>query len=116
MAFAGFVPKRRVITAIKNAHEAVVTAVSHGYSSDEYVRINVPSNYGMRLGSILAKITVINANTFSINHSTVMMNTFVTPTAPYTSAEVIPNDGKYSYIINKEQKNGSNRKFRANSC
>jgi hypothetical protein len=90
MTVADFIPKRRVITAITNATNAVVTAATHGYATNEFVRINVPSNYGMRLGNVLARVTVINANTFSINHDTLLMNAFAVPAAPFTSAEAVP--------------------------
>jgi len=90
MTIADYVPKRRAITAITNAQNAVVTSALHGYASDEYVRINVPSDYGMRLGNVLARITVINVNTFSINHDTQEMNAFAAPAAPFTSAEAVP--------------------------
>lgn len=87
---ADYVPKRRVVTAVTNATNAVVTSAAHGYATDEYVRINVPSNYGMRLGNVLARITVINVNAFSINHDTLLMNAFAAPGAPFTPAEAVP--------------------------
>lgn len=90
MSVADYVPKRRVITAITNAQNAVATAANHGYASDEYVRINVPVNYGMRLGNIIARITVININTFSLNVSTLLLDTFVVPGAPLVRAESVP--------------------------
>ena len=93
MSAADYVPKRRIVTAITNAPNGVVTAANHGYATDEYVRINVPINYGMRLGSVVAKITVINANTFSLNISTFLMDSFVVPGAPLTTAESVPISG-----------------------
>lgn len=90
MSVADFVPKRRVITAITNAQNAVATAANHGYASDEYVRINVPVSYGMRLGNIVAQITVINVNTFFLNVSTLLMDPFVVPGVPLTRSESVP--------------------------
>jgi len=90
MSVADFIPKRRVITAITNAQNAIATAANHGYASDEYVRINVPVSYGMRLGSIAARITVINVNTFFLNVSTLLMDPFVVPGVPLTRSEVLP--------------------------
>jgi len=90
MAIADYIPKRVIVTAITNAPNAVVTAASHGYTSGEYVRINVPLNYGMRLESVMAQITVINANTFFLNMSTLLMDPFVVPGVPLTRAEAVP--------------------------
>ena len=90
MSVADFIPKRRVITAITNATNAVATAAGHGYASDEYVRINVPVSYGMRLGNIEARITVININTFFLNVSTQLMDPFVVPGVPLTRSESVP--------------------------
>lgn len=91
MSVADFVPKRRVVTAITNAQSAIVTAANHGYADNEYVRVNVPIEYGMRLGEVLARITWINVNTFSIDHDTTGLDPFVVPVAtPQTMAEVVP--------------------------
>ena len=91
MATADFVPKRRIITAITNAMSGVVTALNHGYSDGEYVRVMVPVEYGMRLGNVLAKITWINIHTFSINHDTTALDPFVVPVAtPQTLAQSVP--------------------------
>lgn len=98
MSVADFVPKRVIITAITNAQNAVVTAANHGYSTDDYVRINVPVSYGMRLGNIEAKITVINVNTFFINVSTQLMDPFVVPGVPLTRAECVPISGPIDNI------------------
>jgi len=93
MTLADFVPKRRVITAITNAQIPVVTSASHGYSSGEYVRINVPVSYGMRLEHIVEVIEVIDADSFSITTSTLLMDPFVVPGAPLIRAEAVPVSG-----------------------
>ena len=90
MSVADFVPKRVIVTAITNAQNAVATAANHGYASDEYVRINVPVSYGMRLGNVMAQITVINVNTFFLNLSTLLMDPFVVPGVPLTRSEALP--------------------------
>jgi len=91
MSVPVFIPGRNVVTAITNAQNAVVTAAAHGYATGEIVRINVPQTYGMRLGNIQATITVINANTFSINYDTSAMVAFVVPgLAAFTPSEVLP--------------------------
>lgn len=76
---ADFVPLRRVVTAITNGDPAVVTATAHGYATDEVVRVNVPLKYRMRLPEDEYTISVINANTFSINFDTSSLDAFVIP-------------------------------------
>ena len=90
MSVADFIPKRGTITAITNAVNGVATVAGHGYSSDEYVRINVPINYGMRLCNIVSQITVINANTFFLNLSTLLLDPFVVPGVPSIESESVP--------------------------
>jgi len=91
MSTADFEPKRRIVTAITNGDPAIVTATSHGYSTGDIVRINVPLNYGMRLPKLEYEIIVVNANSFSINEDTTLLDTFVVPVvSPLTVAEVLP--------------------------
>lgn len=90
MALADYIPKRRIVTAITVAQNAVCTAAIHGYTSEDYVRINVPVSYGMRLGSVQSRITVINANTFFLNLSTEKLDAFLVPGVPLTRAEALP--------------------------
>lgn len=90
MAVADFEPERKVITAITNANPAVVTAASHGYTSGNYVRINVPLTYGMRFPKDEVEITVVNANSFSVNIDTSSLDPFVDPGGVITVAEVLP--------------------------
>jgi len=88
---ADFEPDRQVVTAITNAANAVITAATHGYSTDDIVRINVPLEYGMRLPKDEYKITVINANSFSIDFDTTLLDAFVVPViSPLTVAEALP--------------------------
>lgn len=98
MALADFVPKRRIVTAITNAQVPIVTSASHGYTSGDYVRINVPVSYGMRLGNVIEVIEVIDANTFSITTNTLLMDPFVVPGTPLTRAEVVPISGPIDNI------------------
>ena len=93
MSVADFVPKRRIVTAITNAQNAIATATDHGYATDEVIKVNVPESYGMRLGNIEAKITVINVNTFFLNVSTQSLDPFVVPGAPLIRAESVPISG-----------------------
>jgi len=86
-----FEPERKIITAITNASPAVVTAALHGYTSDDIVKINVPIEYGMRLPRYEYRITVRNANSFSIGYDTTSLDAFVVPAvATFTKAEVLP--------------------------
>ena len=88
---ANFEPDRHVITAITLANPGVVTAASHGYATDAIVRINIPVTYGMRLSGVQATISVVNANTFSIDVDTTLLDAFVVPIVePFTRAEVLP--------------------------
>lgn len=88
---ANFEPDRKVVTAITNADPAVVTAAAHAYTTADIVRVNVPVEYGMRLPANEYTITVINANSFSINADTSLLDAFVVPAiVPLTVAEVLP--------------------------
>lgn len=87
---ADFEPERKVVTAITNANPAVVTAATHAYTTADIVRVNVPVNYGMRLPPDEVEITVINANSFSINADTSLLDAFVNPGGTITVAEVLP--------------------------
>lgn len=88
---ANYEPDRKVVTAITNANPAVVTAATHAYTTADVVRINVPVDYGMRLPADEYTITVINANSFSINEDTTLLDPFVVPAViPLTVAEVLP--------------------------
>jgi hypothetical protein len=90
---ADFEPERKVVTAITNAAQAVITAAAHGYATSDVVRINVPVNYGMRFPTDEVIITVVNANSFSVNTDTSLLDTFVAPGGTVTSAEVLPISG-----------------------
>lgn len=88
---ANFEPERKVVTAITNADRALVTATAHGYTTTDIVRVNVPLNYGMRLPREAVEITVVNANSFSIDEDTSELDPFVVPGGtPLTTAECLP--------------------------
>ncbi len=90
MNFADFEPERKVVIAITNTDPAMVTATLHGYSTGDYVRINVPLNYGMRFPKNEILITVINVNSFWVNVNTTLLDAFVIPGAfPVNVAEVL---------------------------
>lgn len=87
---ANFEPDRKVVTAITNAASAVITATAHRYTTTDIVRVNVPLNYGMRLPKDEVEITVVNANTFSIDIDTSELDAFVVPGGTITTAECLP--------------------------
>ncbi len=75
-----FVPKRRFIANLTTAMNAVVTTTAaHGYSSDEYVVLIVPKEYGMHLDYVQVKITVTGLTTFVTDLDTSAMDPFVVP-------------------------------------
>lgn len=88
---ANFEPDRKVVTAITRGDPGIVTAATHGYTTADIVRINVPLDYGMRLPREEFEIIVLNANTFSIDEDTSEMDAFVVPGGtPLTVAEALP--------------------------
>ena len=88
---ADFEPERKVVSAITNANPAIITAAAHAYTTADIVRINVPVEYGMRFPPDELEITVINANSFSVNTDTTFLDAFVVPVVtPQTWAEVLP--------------------------
>lgn len=96
---ANFEPDRKVVTAITNADPGVVTAATHGYTTAEVVRVNVPLDYGMRLPREEFEIVVLNVNTFSIDEDTSELDPFVVPVvSPLTVAEVLPISGETDNI------------------
>jgi hypothetical protein len=94
-----FYPRRRYITAITQATNAVVTmSVAHAFTVGEKVRIIVPAAFGMtQLNNYLATITAVNytTNTITLDTSTVGYTAFAFPTsavaaAGVTFAQVVP--------------------------
>lgn len=95
-----FYPRRRVITKITKASEAVVTlSVTHGYSIGQKVRLKVPADFGMvEMHDLLATIVDIDTTTTSGNSITLDVDssaftTFAWPTTSnvaFSPAEVIP--------------------------
>lgn len=95
-----YYPRRRFITAITQATQAVVTlSVTHGYQVGQLVRMVVPSAFGMsQMNGLQATIVAINTNTSSGNTITLNVNSsafspFVFPltaAVPFTFAQVVP--------------------------
>jgi hypothetical protein len=95
-----FYPRRRYITSITQAAEAVVTlSVTHGYQVGQLVRMVVPSSYGMsQMNGILATIIDIDTdtaagNTITLNVDSSSFDAFAFPltaAAPFSPAECVP--------------------------
>jgi hypothetical protein len=95
-----FYPRRRYITKISQASQAVVTlSVTHGYQVGQIVRFVVPAVYGMtQMNGLQGTITAINTattngNTITVNINSSAFNAFAFPvsaTVPFSPAEVVP--------------------------
>lgn len=95
-----FYPRRRYITKISQAAQAVVTlSVTHGYKVGQEVRMVVPAAYGMvEMDGILATIVAVNTtttsgNTITINVDSSAFTAFAWPltaAVPFTAAETVP--------------------------
>ena len=101
-----FWPIRRLITDITNATQAVVTTASnHEYVDGMYIRLYVPSYYGMEWADGLAGyITVLTPTTFSIDIDTTNFAAYAIPAGgadPYArTTEAIPVGGQSKAIRN----------------
>lgn len=95
-----FYPRRRFITKITQATQAVVTmSVTHGYKVGQSVRFIVPAAYGMTqmnnlLGNIVAiDTTTTTGNTITVDIDSSSFTAFAWPltgAVPFTAAEVVP--------------------------
>lgn len=94
-----FYPRRRFITSISKASQAVVvTSVTHGYTIGQQVRFAVPAAYGMtQINGLTGNIVDINTsttvNSFTVDIDSSAFTTFAFPltaAVPFTPAEVIP--------------------------
>lgn len=89
-----FYPRRRYITNITQAANAVITmSVAHNFTVGEYVRIYVPdSNFGMtqiheQLGQITA-VTTGATNTITVNINSTSFSAFSFPTSAVAAAGI----------------------------
>jgi hypothetical protein len=97
-----FSPDRLAIADITKSNPGIVTTTEdHNFSDGQVVRLHVPRNYGMyELNQMQVIIKVITATSFSIFSSiipnnvlpvsTVTFGTFVVPSNPGFTAEVLP--------------------------
>ena len=91
----GFLPKRRYITRISQATNAVVTtSADHLYSLNEVVSFVLPPQFGMtQINGLQGKIIAVTATTFTVDIDTTAFNAFAYPLAgeyPFTQAQAIP--------------------------
>jgi hypothetical protein len=95
-----FYPRRRFITKISRAAQAVVTlSVTHGYKVGQVVRMVVPAAYGMiEMDGLQATIVAIDTtaatgNTITLDVDSSAFTAFAWPLTadvPFTAAEVVP--------------------------
>jgi len=95
-----YYPRRRYITKITRASQAVVTlSVTHGYQVGQIVRMHVPAAFGMvEMNNLQATIVAVNTTTTSGNTITLDIDSsaftaFAFPTTavyPFTPAQVVP--------------------------
>lgn len=94
-----FYPRRRFITEISVASQAVVTtSVTHQYTVGQQVRFNVPAAYGMveingLVGNIIGVDTSTSVNSFTVDIDSSAFTAFTFPltaAVPFSPAEVIP--------------------------
>lgn len=94
-----FAPRKRYITNITKAAQAVVTfSVSHGYQVGEVIRFNVSDKNGMQeIDNLQGEITAINTtnNTATVDINSTGFTTFDFPTSAeaakgYTPAHTVP--------------------------
>jgi hypothetical protein len=108
-----FTPVRIPIETISNSNPGIVTtSTDHNLTTGQVVRLHVPQNYGMvELNNILCIITVLSATTFSIQATQVppsvdintsFFPTFVIPSNPRFTAEVLPVGSGPTPITNTE--------------
>ena len=95
--FSDFEPQLHLIQTVSNSVNATVTTVTpHGYEDGIYVRINVPSTYGMTIFQE-TQILITGPTTFDTQINTLASDPFVAPTlyppVGFTPAQCIPMGG-----------------------
>lgn len=94
-----FMPRQRTITGITNAASAVITlAAASGLVVGEYIRIYVPTAFGMpQMNGQLALVTAVNAtplvNSITVDINSTGFGTFAFPasaTVPFTFPQIVP--------------------------
>ncbi len=94
-------PAMRVIIAITNARNALVTTsidgvtpADHKYITGTIVRLDIPVGFGMtQANKLFGPITVVSPTTFTIDIDTTFFDAFVIPTQypySYQNAQSVP--------------------------
>jgi len=107
-----YLPAMRIITAITQAIEAVVTtSFANDYVTGEIVRISVPfengrNTWGMgQIDGLTGTITVINTTQFSINIDTRAFDALVVPGAPINQRAYVVPIGEINSILSAATRN-----------
>lgn len=108
-----FYPRRRYITKITQAAQAVVSmSVTHGYKVGQLVRMVVPAVFGMtEMDGLKATIVAINTatteatgNTITLNVDSSAFTAFAFPVSavsPFTFAQVVPMGEDTPYALSQ---------------
>lgn len=96
---SNFQPRRREISDVTNALNAVVTTTeNHGYTQGQTIRLHVSEDYGMTLDFVVANILEINSDTsFTVDTDTSQLLPYATPSTPpgFTQSHIVPMSGPY---------------------
>jgi len=99
---ADFVPKRRAISNVTKAKEAIVTTVEdHGYDNVTFVRLHVLPPNPMVLDTVKAQILeIIDTKNFRTDVDTSTQYDYADPTfpPPFTASHVVPITGTVKNI------------------
>lgn len=94
---SNFQPRRREISGVTNASQAVITTTeAHGYEVDQVVRLIVPEDYGMTLNYVIATVVAVPTDiTFKVDVDTTALATYAAPSFPpgFTQSHVVPISG-----------------------
>lgn len=85
-------PAMREIASISIAENAVITTTfDHGYLSGTYVRLYIPTTYGMQQAQhAIGPIVVTGGDTFTMSLNTTTFDAFAVPATQYQYAQVVP--------------------------
>lgn len=106
-----FYPRRRTITKITKAAQAVVTlSVTHQFTVGQQVRAVVPSQFGMTqmnglLGTVVAIDTSTSVNSITLDIDSSAFDTFAWPTTlqgPFQAAEIVPVGQNTGYSLSQD--------------
>ena len=87
-----YMPAMRIITAITQAEEAVITtSFAHGYVNGTIVRLYIPDGFGMwNINGLVFTILIVDNTSFRISIDTRYFDPFIVPVGTQQRAQVIP--------------------------